>query len=115
MRNPGTIDAETRSAVEVFHARLSRRYGARLRGLVLFGSRARGDHRPDSDADVAVFLEAVEDPVAAQMDIADDSYAIFLSHDLLIQPWVFSGSPEHPGRTHGARLLASIQKEGVKV
>lgn len=31
-------------------------YGPRLERLVLFGSRARGDHRPDSDYDVAVFL-----------------------------------------------------------
>ena len=37
-------------------AEIGRLYGARLDRLVLFGSRARGDHRPDSDYDVAVFL-----------------------------------------------------------
>jgi uncharacterized protein len=31
-------------------------YGDRLERAVLFGSRARGDARPDSDYDVAVFL-----------------------------------------------------------
>ena len=31
-------------------------YGARLERVVLFGSRARGDHRADSDYDVAVFV-----------------------------------------------------------
>lgn len=31
-------------------------YGPRLERAVLFGSRARGDARPDSDYDVAVFL-----------------------------------------------------------
>jgi predicted nucleotidyltransferase len=31
-------------------------YGPRLERVVLFGSRARGDFRPDSDYDVAVFL-----------------------------------------------------------
>src|ERR1039457_6306237 len=32
-------------------------YGERIERVVLFGSRARGDARPDSDYDVAVFLE----------------------------------------------------------
>ena len=34
-------------------AALAKKYGARR--LVLFGSRARGDHRPDSDIDLAVY------------------------------------------------------------
>jgi len=32
-------------------------YGERLKGLYLFGSRARGDAEPDSDVDVAVVLD----------------------------------------------------------
>jgi uncharacterized protein (UPF0332 family)/predicted nucleotidyltransferase len=32
-------------------------FGARLVSALLFGSRARGDHRPDSDYDIAVFLD----------------------------------------------------------
>ena len=32
-------------------------FGARLVSALLFGSRARGDHGPDSDYDVAVFLK----------------------------------------------------------
>src|SRR5437868_3965364 len=32
-------------------------FGTRLVSALLFGSRARGDHRPDSDYDVAVLLE----------------------------------------------------------
>ena len=38
-------------------ASLDEAYGARLDRVVLFGSRARGDARPDSDYDVAVFLK----------------------------------------------------------
>ena len=36
-------------------------YGPRLDRVVLFGSRARGDARPDSDYDVAVFLRDLDD------------------------------------------------------
>jgi len=39
-----------------FRATLDQIYGERIERVVLFGSRARGDARPDSDYDIAVFL-----------------------------------------------------------
>jgi predicted nucleotidyltransferase len=39
-------------------AALDETYGARLERVLLYGSRARGDHTPDSDYDVAVFIES---------------------------------------------------------
>jgi uncharacterized protein len=41
-------------------ARLAAEYGPRLLKVVLFGSRARGDARPDSDYDIAVFLDGFD-------------------------------------------------------
>lgn len=57
---------------------LARKYGARR--LVLFGSRARGDHRPRSDIDLAIYdmpaenrgafwLEAEELPTLLKLDL----------------------------------------------
>jgi predicted nucleotidyltransferase len=40
-----------------FRAALDEVYGERIERVVLFGSRARGDARPDSDYDLAVFLK----------------------------------------------------------
>lgn len=42
-----------------FRAALAEMYGDRLERVVLFGSRARGDAQPDSDYDVAVFLNGM--------------------------------------------------------
>ena len=44
-----------------FRAALDAAYGDRLSRVVLFGSRARGDARPESDYDVAVFLTEMDD------------------------------------------------------
>jgi predicted nucleotidyltransferase len=44
-----------------FRAALDALYGDRIERVVLFGSRARGDARDDSDYDVAVFLKNVTD------------------------------------------------------
>ena len=40
---------------------LTASYGNRLERVVLFGSRARGDARPESDYDIAVFLRGMVD------------------------------------------------------
>ena len=40
-----------------FRAALDRIYGDRIERVVLFGSRARGDARADSDYDIAVFIK----------------------------------------------------------
>jgi uncharacterized protein len=39
-----------------FRAALGEVYGERLERVVLYGSRARGDHQADSDYDIAVFI-----------------------------------------------------------
>jgi len=109
----GMLDAATEAALRAFRVRLRERFGSQLRGMVLFGSRARGDHRDDSDADVAVFLQPVTDAIAAQMDMASDAYAVFLDTDILIQPWAFSGTREQPERSRAADLLDAVQAEGI--
>ncbi len=42
-----------------FRAALGELYGERIERVVLYGSRARGDARPGSDYDVAVFLKGL--------------------------------------------------------
>ena len=44
-----------------FKAALDAMYGTRIERVVLFGSRARGDARDDSDYDIAVFLKSLGD------------------------------------------------------
>ena len=39
-----------------FHAAVTEIYGGRVDRVVLFGSRARCDAKPDSDHDIAVFI-----------------------------------------------------------
>ena len=61
----GPTGVATTSTVQTFNDPILRRlrtaldeaYGARAEGVVLFGSRARGDGGEDSDYDVAVFIE----------------------------------------------------------
>lgn len=66
-----------------FRAALNKLYGDRIERVVLYGSRARGDAREDSDYDVAVFLKDLDDRWAemdkiavAADDILDETGAV---------------------------------------
>ncbi|MGH6942694.1 MAG: nucleotidyltransferase domain-containing protein, partial [Geminicoccaceae bacterium] len=59
--------------------RLERRFGDRFVTLYLLGSRARGDHEPDSDVDVAVVLDQdMPQPFEAKDQLLDDTYELML-------------------------------------
>ena len=48
---------------------LAKRFGDRLRLVVLFGSRSRGEARPDSDHDLLVVIDGLpKDPLARQRE-----------------------------------------------
>ncbi|HXO03400.1 MAG TPA: nucleotidyltransferase domain-containing protein [Stellaceae bacterium] len=66
-----------------FRAALDALYGDRIERVVLYGSRARGDAREDSDYDVAVFLHELTERwrevhriVEVETDILDDTGAV---------------------------------------
>jgi predicted nucleotidyltransferase len=103
--------------VRELKARLQRRFGDRLVAVYLFGSRARGDHRPDSDADVAVFLRGgLPDPFDAEKAIVEDGFDLFLERGLYIQPWAFpEGAVGQPERYRRGRLVSSLLRDAVRL
>lgn len=61
---------------------------------------------------MAVFIDDSDDPIRDQMDMASEAYHIFLAEGLLIQPWVFKGSPERPDTRYTVRLLKAVRRDG---
>ena len=57
-------------------------YGDRIERMVLYGSRARGDARPDSDYDIAVFLHGITNRVQEMYRLADIGTDILLDTGL---------------------------------
>lgn len=114
MTTSDRIDPLARRALDRFKSILTARSGRHLRGMHLFGYRARGDHRPDSDADVAVVLDVAVDPLGEQLALVDLGYDILLDTDVHIQPWVLAQDQLHgPPNRHLDGLFGAIRREGV--
>jgi predicted nucleotidyltransferase len=64
--------------------RLSELYGERLRGVVLYGSRARGDASDDSDFDFLVLLDGVDDFGADVRQISAIASELSLEFDTVV-------------------------------
>jgi predicted nucleotidyltransferase len=94
-----------------FRAALDEMYGERLERVVLFGSRARGDARENSDYDVAVFLRDMADRFAEMDRLADLSTKIIVEED---GPFIHA-MPYRAGSYNDERmpLMHEIRADGI--
>jgi predicted nucleotidyltransferase len=111
------LEPEIADLLAELKRRLERRFGERFVALYLFGSRARGDHDPDSDVDVAVLLDrALPDSFEVTREILEDTYDLLLETGYYIQPWALEkGSLEDPPAHPHPRISRAIQREGIRI
>lgn len=109
------IDHRTEEAIRRFLALIASRYDTA--GAIVYGSRARGTHRPDSDADVAVLLKGEHQRVlTTTLAMADVAYDVLLETGINISPLpVWLDEWEHPENFSNPALLQNIAREGVRL
>jgi len=108
-------ESETMGAAREFVRRVSVRYS--VKAALLFGSRARGTHRADSDVDVAVLLRGPRGKLMdTSLEMADIAFDVLLETNVYIQPLpIWEDEWEHPETHSNPRLLENIRREGQPV
>jgi len=109
------IDDKTETALRRFLSLLTPRY--QMEGAILYGSRARGTHQRDSDADVAVLLKGRHQRrLATTLAMADVAYDVLLETGINISPLpIWLDEWEHPERFSNPTLLRTIAREGMRL
>jgi len=109
------MDAQSETVARKVKMALADVYGDRLAALYVFGSRARGDHQPDSDLDLAVILRNTPSSLAHADDtLLDVTYPIEIDHGVHIQAWGLAADEAGlPSTAFRSRLAETIRREGV--
>ena len=85
-------------------------YGERLRGVVLFGSAARGKLDEDSDIDIAIILDQITDRFSEHEQAGDIGSQISLEYDTLVSFLFVSEADYQKGRF---AIHRRIKEEGI--
>lgn len=109
------IDPDTERAVRAFVVKVAGQYD--LAGAILFGSRARRNFHPESDADIAVLLHgAPGHRVDAALKMADIAFDVMLETGVLVEAIpLWEDEWEHPERFSNPALIENILREGVRL
>jgi predicted nucleotidyltransferase len=109
----GTLSSAEHQAVHTFLARIRDELSVSTVTATVFGSRARGEGRPESDLDLLVVLE--RDDFATRRRIFDVAYEVYIETDIMIAPLVISRGALNTLKQSGRRLAREIERDGVPI
>jgi len=96
--------------LERFRTAVAEHFGERLERIVLYGSRARGEARPDSGYDIAIFVHDLGNRWREFKAIAPVTLDLLEEHDATVHAMLYpAGQWRHPS----SPLMQEIRKDGL--
>jgi predicted nucleotidyltransferase len=85
--------------------------------MIMFGSRARGDNRPDSDLDLAVVLNGKRGAfIDTKLDMAGLAFDVLMETGVLVQAFpMWEDDLAHPEQFPNPALIRTIAREGIRL
>lgn len=90
-------------------------YGSHLRQIILYGSYARGDFRPDSDIDIMILLDLSDiDIKKYRHQLSDMTFDFNMDYDVDIKP--IAKNEEHYRKwIDNYPFYSNVNREGVRL
>jgi predicted nucleotidyltransferase len=100
---------DQRSAIEIGHKYLAllRQRNYQVKRMFLFGSYAKGNQNPDSDIDLAIFLQALPDPFQTQVRLLKLTW----NFDTRVEPHPF----DEVDLLSPAPVIKEILRTGIEI
>lgn len=102
-----------RAALRDLRGRLEERFGARLAGMIVFGSYARGEAGPDSDVDVMVLVNDLTH--ADRREVYDLGAEVWMDTRVRLAPLALSPAELDALRRRERLLALDLATEGIPV
>jgi predicted nucleotidyltransferase len=115
LRVTPSLDQETEGAARAFLRHLEGRYP--VREAILYGSRARQTHSPDSDADIAIILDGERgDRYKVSGDMAGIAFHVMMETGVMVQALpLWADELARPESFGNPALIKNILREGVRL
>ena len=107
------LTGDEKKAVAEIRERLNGLVGSRLKGLYVFGSKARGDYDAESDVDLAILVDDLDNPMKRR--IIDIVVEVETRYIVVISSLVLSWKEFSHLLERERRLALDIQKEGIPI
>ena len=109
MSNVATSPVVTDPVLTKFRDAVVAHFGERLERMVLYGSRARGDHHAESDYDIAIFVRDLGNRWQEFDGVAPVTLALLEEFDAEVNTLLF---PAGYWRNPTSPLMHEIQQDG---
>jgi uncharacterized protein len=113
----GVLPPDVSAAIERLAALLRERFGERVREYTLFGSRARGNARADSDVDLLVVVDGLSEMERGEVfDLAWAAGVAGMEGDgeyIVLAPLPYSTGQAAEQRQRERRLMREVDERGV--
>ena len=109
------LDAATLKTVQAFLKSVTAVFS--VRSAILFGSRARGEFKSTSDADIAILLTGNHGEfMATKMQLSDIAFDVMLKTGIRVEALpVWEDEWGNPDAYRNPFLLRNIERDGIRI